>query len=69
MKQNVGSLDRFIRLLVGTVILVLLYNDFVNGSLAVVLVMLAVVLIGTAVLGVCPVYRLFHIHTASKELL
>jgi hypothetical protein len=57
MVRNVGNLDRMIRILLGVVILVL--GVLAQSWLAV----LAIIPLGTALVGWCPLYRLFGLNT------
>jgi len=67
MKTNVGSLDRLIRLLLASVLFYLglfLYN---NSTLGVGLVVIGGVLLITALIGFCGLYRLLGIHTGQTN--
>ncbi len=65
MKQNVGVIDLFVRAVVGISILAYLAKDgaFHPGSLPGIII--AVVLIATAVLRYCPLYQLLGFSTSS----
>ncbi|MFC1673490.1 DUF2892 domain-containing protein [Pseudomonadota bacterium] len=70
MKRNVGTVDRGIRGVVGILLLLFFFLKadqaadplFYWGSLVVGLVML-----GTAVVGMCPPYAIFGINTCSSS--
>ena len=64
MKKNVGSLDRIIRAIVGVVLLVLL--AVTSGWLQVLVGVLGVIMVVTAITGVCPLYIPFKIDTNKK---
>jgi hypothetical protein len=57
MVRNVGNLDRIIRIILGVVIFVL--GIAAQSWLA----LLAVIPLGTALVGWCPLYRLFGMNT------
>lgn len=63
MKLNIGSPDRIIRILVAVVIAVLYFTGVISGTLAVVLLVFAGIMLITAVVGLCPLYALFRIST------
>jgi hypothetical protein len=65
MRENMGTIDRVIRAAVGI--------GLVLGALAVgaplaraVLGAGAVIMLGTALLGVCPLYRVFGLNTCGQ---
>ena len=67
MKQNMGTTDRLVRalLIAPALLLVAFLIGFatVGGVIATVL---AVVMLGTAAVGFCPLYVPFHLHTDRK---
>jgi Na+(H+)/acetate symporter ActP len=56
MKQNMGSLDRVLRICVALVIAVLYFTDQMSGTAAIVLGLLAVIFVVTSFIGFCPLY-------------
>lgn len=67
MKTNVGSIDRLIRLLLASV---LFYSGlfFYSGSaLGIGLVVVGSILLITALVGFCGLYRLLGIHTNQPD--
>jgi len=63
MVRNEGNLDRILRALVGALLLVAWIAGWTTGTLALVLGIVGVVLVATAAVGFCPLYRLFGIST------
>lgn len=63
MKQNLANADRIIRALFAVVVAVLYLSGAIFGTLALVLGIVAVVLLATSVVGLCPVYSLLKIST------
>jgi phosphoglycerol transferase MdoB-like AlkP superfamily enzyme len=61
--QNMGQIDRIIRFIVGTGLIVLLFLLESNWRY---LGILGIVLVLTAALGVCPLYMPFKIDTRKK---
>lgn len=67
MTKNVGSADRWIRLLLGVLLALLIVTGSVQGTLAWILGIVAVVLLGTGVAGTCPAYSLLKLSTLKKQ--
>lgn len=63
---NVGKTDRIIRLVLAIVLAVLWAFGVVQGWLGIVFLVVAAVLLLTAVISTCPLYSLFGINTALK---
>lgn len=66
MKKNMGTADKVIRALVAVVVLILYFTNVISGTLAVILLILAGILIVTSLLGTCPLYLPFGINTGKK---
>ena len=67
-ENNVGQIDRIIRVILGVIFAVLMYFFFVgSGSLdlilAVIMAVLAVIMFVTAIFGTCPIWSLLKINT------
>ncbi len=67
MKQNMGSADRVIRILVAVVIAALYLTDQISGTLALILGLFAVIFLLTSFVGFCPLYVPFKISTKKTE--
>ncbi len=68
--KNVGSIDRAIRALVGIVALVLAFTTLgvMAGSLlGIVAAVVGVVILGTAAMGMCPLYLPFKLSTCGTS--
>jgi len=66
MKTNMGNLDRSLRILVAVVIGVLYAANLITGTLAVVLLVVAVAFVITSIVGFCPLYLPFGLSTKRK---
>ena len=66
MKKNMGSTDKIIRILFALVVAVLFYTKTVEGTLALVLGVLATVMLATSLVSFCPLYSPFGISTRKK---
>ena len=67
MKKNMGSLDRILRVVVAAVIAILYFTQVISGTIAIVLLVLALVFVLTSTMGVCPLYLPFGLNTNSKK--
>ncbi len=67
MKKNVISLDKVIRILIAAGIVVLFLMNVISGTLGIVLLVVAGVLVLTSLLGFCPLYWLLGISTLKKK--
>ena len=66
MKKNMGMADKAIRFVLAAMVGVLYYTNVINGTLAIVLGVLAVVFILTSFISFCPLYLPFGINTRRK---
>lgn len=63
MVRNEGTVDRVVRVVLGVVLVAAWAFGWLTGTLAVVLGVVGIVLIGTGALGFCGIYKLFGIST------
>ncbi len=66
MTQNLGTIDRVIRIAAAIGIAVLYAVGLISGTTAIVLGFFAVVFLATSFLGFCPLYVPFKISTRKK---
>lgn len=67
MKKNMGSLDRIIRIALAVIIAILYFANVISGTWAIILGILALVLLLTGLVGVCPLYMLLRTSTLKKS--
>jgi hypothetical protein len=67
MKQNMGSIDKVVRVLVAVVIGILYFTDQITGIAALILSVFAVVFLLTSALGFCPLYVPLKLSTIKKK--
>ncbi len=65
--NNMGKTDRVIRLILATLLAVLWAVGTVQSWLGIVLLVVAAVLLLTALVGTCPLYSLLGIRTTKKS--
>lgn len=66
MKNNMGSIDKIIRIAIAVLIAILYFTNTISGTLAIVLGVFAVIFILTSFISFCPLYSLFGISTRKK---
>lgn len=67
MKTNVGVIDSAIRIIIALVIIGLYFANVISGTLAIVLIVLAIVFLLTGLIKFCPLYLPFGINTWKKK--
>lgn len=67
MKNNMGMLDKSIRIIVAAVLVYLVNTNVVTGTLSYVLSGIAILFVITSFIGCCPMYLLWRFSTAPKE--
>lgn len=65
MSANIGSVDRLIRLTLGILALIGSFVAGITSGLGLALLVVGIILVGTAALRSCPLYRLVGISTCS----
>jgi hypothetical protein len=67
MKKNVGSADKIIRVILAALIAVLYLTNTISGTLAIVLLIFAVILVLTSFFSFCGIYTLLGISTCKLK--
>jgi hypothetical protein len=67
MKQNMGLIDRVIRIALVAAVAVLYFTGNLTGIAAIILGILSVIFLATSALGFCPLYLPFGISTKGKK--
>ncbi len=62
-----GSVDKVIRILVAVVIAILFFTHVIEGTLGIVLMVLAGVFVLVSLIGFCPLYLPFGLNTVKKK--
>ena len=66
MKSNMGTVDKSIRLILAAIAVLLYYTSVISGTLAIILLLLALVFALTSTINFCPLYLPFGISTRKK---
>lgn len=65
MKKNMGNSDKLVRLLIAVVIAILYYTKVIDGTVAIVLMAVGIILLLTSLLNFCPLYKIFGLNTCK----
>lgn len=67
MKKNVGAVDKYIRIGAALIIIALYVAKVISGTVGIILLVVAGLLILTSFVSFCPVYWTFGISTRGTE--
>jgi hypothetical protein len=67
MKTNVGNIDRIIRIVLAIVLAGLYFGGIVEGTIGIIILVLAAVFTLTAIVGFCPLYMLVGLNTCPAK--
>lgn len=67
MKKNMGSADRIIRLLIAAIISGLYFTNVINGTLGLILIILAAIFVLTSLISFCPIYTILGLSTCATK--
>jgi hypothetical protein len=67
MKQNMGTTDKVVRIIIAIAIAALYFANLISGTVAIVLLVLSGVFILTSLLGFCPLYMPIGLSTLKKK--
>ena len=67
MKANIGFVDKTIRILIAIGLLILYFTGIISGTLSIILLISAAILLITSFISFCPVWRSLGISTKKKE--
>jgi hypothetical protein len=67
MKQNMGLIDKVVRILIAVVVIALYFTNVISGTLAIILLVFAGIFLLTSLIGICPLYLPFGLNTGKKE--
>ena len=67
IQKNMSRMDRSIRFVVGTVLVILFFMDILTGTIGTIAMVVAVVFLGTNFVGVCGLYLPFDYRTCDPD--
>ena len=62
-----GTTDKFIRILIAVVIAVLYFMGYISGTLAIILMAVAIIFLLTSLISFCPLYSVLGINTCKTK--
>ncbi|WP_298423637.1 DUF2892 domain-containing protein [uncultured Kordia sp.] len=66
MKKNMANADRIIRILITIIVTILHFTNVISGTLGIVLITIAAILLLTSFINFCPLYSIFGISTRKE---
>jgi hypothetical protein len=67
IKENIGSVDRFIRSIAAVIFVAAFFNGLTSGVPGILSLAVAVIFLTTAIFGICPLYSLIGLSTKWKH--
>ncbi len=67
MKKNIGGLDRILRIIIATIIVVLYFMEILTAAAGIVFMVIAAILLITSLAGRCALYVPLGINTCPKD--
>ena len=65
MKKNMSNLDKGIRVIIAIAVALLYYLNIIEGTLAYILMAVAIIFLVTSLINFCPLYRILGISTCK----
>ena len=65
MKKNMSNLDKGIRIIIAATVALLYYFNIIEGTLAYILMAVAIIFLITSLINFCPLYRVFGMSTCK----
>lgn len=67
MKKNMGIADKLIRVIIAGGIGILYYLNYITGTLALILMAVAIILLITSLINFCPLYKILGTNTCKVK--
>ncbi|TYA92155.1 YgaP family membrane protein [Seonamhaeicola marinus] len=67
MKRNMGNTDKAVRVLIAIAVALLYYFNIIEGTLAYVLMAVAIIFLVTSLINFCPLYKIFGINSCKLK--
>jgi hypothetical protein len=67
MKPNMGTIDKILRITLAVVAVVLYFTNVVTGTLGIIVLVVAAMLVLTSLISFCPLYPVLGINTGKKK--
>ncbi|MEI6062013.1 MAG: DUF2892 domain-containing protein [Bacteroidota bacterium] len=67
MKPNMGTIDKTIRIIIAAIVAILYFTKVIEGTVGIILLVLAAVFVLTSLISFCPLYPILGINTGKKK--
>ncbi|MFT5755042.1 MAG: hypothetical protein ACI924_002295 [Flavobacterium sp.] len=67
MKKNVGNGDRFLRIMIGIIALILVMGNVIEGTLMWIVLAIGLIMVFTSSIQFCPAYSIFGVNTCKVK--
>jgi len=67
MKKNMGSTDKIIRILLAAVLVILYFTNVATGTLGIIALVVAAVMVLTSLISFCPLYPVLGMNTSKSD--
>jgi len=68
MKKNIGSVDKFIRIIIAITIAILFFTNVISGTLGIILLIFAGMFLITSLIGFCGLYTILGVNTCKIKI-
>lgn len=68
MKKNLGNIDKVVRILIAVAVAILYFTHVISGTLGIILLAVAAVLVLTVFFTFCPIYWTVGLSSRKKEV-
>ncbi|WJJ97975.1 YgaP family membrane protein [Algibacter luteus] len=67
MKKNIGNLDKGLRVIIAITVALLYYFNVIAGTLAYILMVVAIILLITSFINFCPIYSILGVNSLKSK--
>jgi len=67
MKKNLGTTDRIVRIIIAAAVSILYFTHIISGTLGIVLLAVAAILLLTSLISFCPLYRMLGLQSSATK--
>lgn len=67
MKKNMGTMDKSVRTIIAAIIAALYFTGVIEGTLALILLVVAIIFAVTSLINFCPLYKLIGVNTCKVK--
>jgi hypothetical protein len=68
MKANIGTIDKSVRIILAAIFAGLYFTNIISGTVGIILLVVAAILLLTSFLNFCPIWKLLGISTVKKTI-